>query len=389
MRIPALLFAVLVLVPHSRPAAQAAPPPWRAVRDARAGVGDGPGALTAISYLSVGRDNNVYVSQPQDAVVRVYDARGRFLRKLGRRGEGPGEFQAPGILGWRGDTLWVADGRLARISLFGPGGAFVRSVTFTRVGPITDNRPNVAGSLFADGSVLGLWQAPLPVLSGPRAVSVPLVRFTAGGQPVNVVARVPRKNEFVELRSGTGISYAPQPFTDSPLWAPSPDGSGIVVVTRGVATAGRRATFAVRKFHFSGRQLFATAHAYTPRPLAAAAVNRVVEQHVEGLSNARWKTPPEGALRRMIRGALYRPRYVPPVTGLTVGRDGTVWLRREETGAAAVAWDVLDAAGRRVARVALPTGLEVLYADRTQVWGVERDELDVPTLVRFRVVHGG
>src|SRR5512140_3947795 len=54
--------------------------------------------------------------------VRLYDATGRFLRALGREGEGPGEFTSLRNLVLRGDTLYAYDrvaGLLTRFLLSG------------------------------------------------------------------------------------------------------------------------------------------------------------------------------------------------------------------------------------------------------------------------------
>lgn len=387
MRAAVLLCIGFTIALHPRLVAQVQTP-WRVVRDVRVAIYDGPGALTSVSGLTVGRDGRVYVSQPQEGIVRVYDARGRFLRKIGRSGEGPGEFERPSRLGWRGDTLWVGDSPQARISLFRQDGSYVRSITFTQTGPITGGRPNVPGSLLADGSVLGMWLPPMYVLAGPNAVVEPLVRFSPRGDPIGVLGRRQRRQEFVRVRSGTSSTYFAQPFSDSPLTAVAPDGSGLVIVTRTAATSRIRASFSVRRVHYSGRTTFERAYPYAPRPLTGDAVESVVNKHAGGMQEAKFRTPPEASARRLIRDALYRPGYLTPVTDVVLGRDGTIWLRREATGGAAFEWQVLDAAGRSVGRVSLPSKLAVQYADRTQVWGVELDKLDVPTLVRFRVVAG-
>lgn len=383
MRVLVLLGLLSLLAPAAH--AQDAPR-WRIARTAQAGAGDGPGALTAVGGLTVGRDGSLYVSQPQDGVVRVYDARGRFARAFGKSGEGPGEFRRPSQLGWRGDTLWVTDAGQTRISLFRADGTFLRSIAFVRESPLTDGKPNIPGALLADGSVLGWWQAPLRTLSEPGPVSQPLVRFTQGGEPLGLVGRLQRRNEFMALRRQTGVTFLAQPFSDSPLWAPSPDGSGVVIVTRAAATSAGRATFAVRRVDPAGRTVFSRTYPYTPRPLEGDAVSAAVDAELARLASARLATPP-ASLRRMIGAEIYRPKFRTPVTGVLVGRDGTVWLRREE-GGSVVRWDVLDAAGRPAGTLNLPAKLDVRYADRTQLWAVELDELDVPTLARFQVQPG-
>jgi hypothetical protein len=69
---------------------------------------------------------------------------------------------------------------------------------------------------------------------------------------------------------------------------------------------------------------------------------------------------------------------------MTVGRDGSIWLQRA-VEADSASWLVLDPSGSPHAEVSLPAGFDLLEADRDHVWGQERDELDVPYLVRYRV----
>jgi hypothetical protein len=365
--------------------AQANVPTWRVEPVARAGEGDGPGGLTTVSGVTVSRDGTLYVAQPQEHVVKVYDSAGRYLRSIGREGAGPGEFERPSTLGWRGDTLWVADAPQIRIGLFRPDGTFLRSIRFSQASPLTNGRPQIPGSLLADGSVVGFWQAPLGVLAaGP--VQAPVVRFSPHGEPLEVIAQRERRNEYGQLRGDRGTSYFAQPFTDSPLMAVAPDGSGIIIVRREAAAGAEPATFSVRRITPSGTVTFSRNYLYRPLPLSADAVERAVQEHMARMSNAGIPRPEAAALRRALRENLYRPRFLPPVTAVVVGRDGTIWLRREELGRPMAWWHVLDARGRLIARAWVPARISVRYADRTQLWAVELDELDVPTLVRFRVV---
>lgn len=388
MRSAAVLSCALLSAGHSAWAEQADVPLWRVEPVARAGAGDGPGGLTFVSDVTVARDGTLYVSQPQEKVVKVYSAAGRYLRSFGREGAGPGEFDRPSTLGWRGDTLWVADPAQGRISLFRPDGTFLRSIAFSHTSRATDGRLQIPGSLLADGSVLGWWQAPLNVLArGP--VTVPMVRFTAAGEPINVIARTESRNEFGQLVDGTSRTYFPQPFTDSPLDAVAPDGSSVVIVRRNAATTPERTVFSVQRTDASGRVTLSRNYSYRPLPLSSGAVDRALDEHVSGLGHTRIRTPEAATLRRQLREHLYRPRFLPPVTALVLGRDGTIWLRREELGRPMAWWHVLDPSGRIIARAWFPARLDVRYADRTQLWAVKLDELDVPTLVRFRIVPSG
>ena len=71
---------------------------------------------------------------------------------------------------------------------------------------------------------------------------------------------------------------------------------------------------------------------------------------------------------------------------MVLGRDGSVWLRRELDEGPTMDWWVLDADGSTRGVVALPAKLRALTADRSTVWGAIEDDLDVSYLVRYDVV---
>ena len=81
---------------------------------------------------------------------------------------------------------------------------------------------------------------------------------------------------------------------------------------------------------------------------------------------------------------MYRPSHYPAVTHMVLSGNGEIWLRERPVGGDA-SWLVLDREGEPRWRTTLPAGVTVLVADGDQVWGTERDEMDVPYLLRFRV----
>ena len=69
--------------------------------DRVATLGDttGPGYIDWSIYAAVDDFGNYWVGMPRESVVKVWDAEGRFLRQVGRRGDGPMEFQRPAPVG--------------------------------------------------------------------------------------------------------------------------------------------------------------------------------------------------------------------------------------------------------------------------------------------------
>lgn len=85
-------------------------------------------------------------------------------------------------------------------------------------------------------------------------------------------------------------------------------------------------------------------------------------------------------------GALADRSFFPAVTAVAAGADGSIWVRREETGAESVPWQVFTHEGVLHGTLTTPRGFELVRATVDEVWGVEENELAVPFLLRMRVV---
>ena len=81
--------------------------------------------------VGVARDpesGRVFVADSQAHDVKVFDRDGVLLATWGRRGHGPGEFNAPTYLTFAGGRLYVTDTLNSRVQVFDREGRFVRSV---------------------------------------------------------------------------------------------------------------------------------------------------------------------------------------------------------------------------------------------------------------------
>ena len=81
--------------------------------------------------VGVARDpqsGRVFVADSQAHDVKVFDRNGVLLATWGRRGHGPGEFNAPTYLTFAGGRLYVTDTLNSRVQVFDHEGRFVRSV---------------------------------------------------------------------------------------------------------------------------------------------------------------------------------------------------------------------------------------------------------------------
>jgi hypothetical protein len=101
------------------------------------------------------------------------------------------------------------------------------------------------------------------------------------------------------------------------------------------------------------------------------------------------KTVTPATAREAAERAIILPPAQQPVSAAVLSSDGTLWLRREERGLPTVEWLVLDPTGHILARVQTPAGLQLLAVEKGAAWGVVKDELDIPYVIRYRVKRAG
>ena len=78
--------------------------------------------------FAVNAQGHVYIVDESDMSIKVLDAEGRYLRAIGRKGSGPGEFgQVSDLVLLPNGRLLVTDFETRRTSFFSPEGEFLRS----------------------------------------------------------------------------------------------------------------------------------------------------------------------------------------------------------------------------------------------------------------------
>ena len=144
-----------VVVDNSLESAWTTTAAWTLEEDLRL-WGPPGGYLGMVVALAADSRDNIYILDYVTQEIHVFDPGGGFLRTLGGQGEGPGEFRdalGPAIA--PGDTLWVADQRAPRYSIFGPDGTFVG--TRTRRGASSGGARTERCTITPDGSYMEWW----------------------------------------------------------------------------------------------------------------------------------------------------------------------------------------------------------------------------------------
>lgn len=349
----------------------------------RVGRVDGTASdLSPISWLTVGRNGTIVVSQPQDHSLRFFSPNGRSVRAVGRQGAGPGEFGSMTLQGWLGDTLWIGDLDTRRLSLITESGLLARTqpwpagVTFSQ--GLTRPYPtfifSVPWALYPDGSVLSFTYLANDQLPNwfrkPTAGSQPFVRTTADGLYKHVVAWIFPTNEECYF-SAPGVTRRSLPLCFQPMWAVSSRGNVIALVDVEQSGAREDLVRAVA-INAEGDTLFARSipvpHTRIPRAIADSVRRRFVNAIRRGGG-------PEVTVSL--------PSTFPSFQRVLVAVDEkSVWLERGRFGTERE-WLILDLKGRSVGELRVPKDLELKAVSAEKVWAIERDNDGLENVVIF------
>ena len=118
--------------------------------------------------------------------------------------------------------------------------------------------------------------------------------------------------------------------------------------------------------------------------LTARAWDSVLTRSAKSYARGIWSS--EGVARTELQRVLLRPRLLPVIADALLGRDGTIWLRKESGGSEEAEWLVLTPAGRQFGIVKLPASTRILDVSATGALGVTRDEDDLEHPFWMRVM---
>jgi hypothetical protein len=368
-------------------------PTWSVSQDLRVGSVDDPDySLTRFPSLEVGRDGRIYTVHPMEQIVRVFGPDGTLAGTIGGRGDGPGEFQMLGRIGWVGDSLWALDFSGHRFSFFDADGEFLSSFSVPFVAgkdPELPQPPRASGIL-SDGSVYGSPPAFSSQIEEGTLTHHRVLLMSRDGQVVDSVFRVPFGRSQWAIYDpddrGRLTTFTRQPYGDGPLWSFFEDEMSYAILRRESPATAEEAVVRLEKITVAGDTVFARDYRYTPVPVTPAEADSVLDFHV-----GRWADV--GPFRGVAKGRLeewagrgfYRPAFQTPIVHMVPAGDGGFWLESGPSRPGSTEWYYLDGDGTPLGKVELPENVQVLEATAETLWGVETDDLDVPYLVRYRV----
>lgn len=340
----------------------------------------GSESLTAVHPLAVDREGKrLYVGQRMENLVRIFDAEnGQFIGRFGRHGSGPGEFQSMIQMGWTGDTLVIMDEVLLHASLFNSDGQHIRSDRIASP-PIPGVGIATISAYLTNGTVLGYPSYSLSSVVAGELTHLPYVHMSRSGDVLRTLGYRDISGAAGLATIGDRIVLFQQPRSQTAFLTPAPAGDAFFL-TRTPPPTGNRPTFTVTRFNVDGDTVYHRSYRYRPQPLppsAFEAMDKAAERMFPGVPAAR--------ARQALRESTKLPPSQLPVSDVVAGWDGELWLRHAELADGGFLWITLAPDGGMIGMIQVPGELTIKAVQGTAVWGVVHDELDVPSVVRYRV----
>ena len=349
--------------------------PWSVASSPEVSIGSADGELPYQLDRVFGAvrlaDGTIVIGNSGSSELRFFDARGKFVRSLGRRGAGPGEFGEfssvrPIVYGNR---IISDDGGNSRVLTFELNG---RGTTSFRLDP----SPSAARAFLVaplGSAMLGM----APLGGGLRGAPGSMIQVTMQyaiydtvGTRRRIIFEIPERPRIVHAYQG--ITHYPYvPLTAAPIVLAT---DSVIYLIRGDAPeieVWSPAGTLVRKLTWPAKRI-PTADIwgkYRQAEMAAMTSDR----------------------DRTLYGHYYEmnlplPKFIPVARGMLSDPAGNLWIERFRLpGEKIVLWDVVDARGRLLGTVTMPEGLQVFQVGTDFVLGRLRDSLDVEMVQLYRL----
>jgi hypothetical protein len=317
-------------------------------------------------------DGRIVVANAGMREIRYFDAEGDFLYSSGRRGDGPGEFQAlTGMWRLAGDSILTFDRRQQRVSVFGPDGSFVRSFTFSTlagapalpllIGPTRDRR-----LILRDRPI-----RPGEITTGVLHDSTFVLRFDLDGVLVDTLGYILERETFAWNEDGAFMSLRAA-FGRGGFWALFDNGLYL----------GSSESYEIGYYASNGS---------LSRLIRSTQPNQVVtpediERYKENLLEYA-RDPSSRAMWKRIGSDMPYPGTMPAYGSLKADAEGHLWVGvYPPPGEDLQQWTVFTREGVMLGLVETPPGFTIYEIGTDYVLGRWIDELDVQHIQLYELL---
>jgi hypothetical protein len=368
--------------------------------------------LSRVSQLAFDKEENLYVLDGGNHRVLIFNPQGKFIRKIGKKGGGPGELMTPvGLAVMSDGNVAVTDLGRPAVSLFRKDGTFIKNL------PLGDEFgfpvPTQGTYAHPQNGVVVRTFPPVMRRGGPEGITAqtmtnrksPVTWFTADGK-TSKLFDIPQPDITPRVQdSGAGggqrqiaVRIQTPAFTPGTLWGVLPNGSVAIssdvnyklqlvrngkverVIERPIS--GRKVTEADKNKEKARRR----------EQLASGRNMVLATEERRGNGQARSRTGLGGTMSSeqiaQMLAELTFAEHIPALAGMYVDPRGRMWVQRtgREVGTDGPI-DLLDATGRYLGTLNGQKLPAAVSASGRAAY-IERDEMEVEKVVVRKLPAG-
>lgn len=318
--------------------------------------------------FAVGTEGCIFISDIQDQTIKVFDAEGEFIKSIGRKGEGPGEFTYVGSLTFLPDgRLMVMDSMAMRLNLFNAEGTYLTSHNWThrpgRLMCATGSACVMAEYVFGEGKDM----------MADRKLFVK--KYDLEGNEIHTFGEFKAE----ELKTHTGTGSGGRSFIVGISAPHSPHSIFAADQARACLYHCVNDEYMIEVFDEDGKVIRRFDRPYEALPFTSDDAEEFRSQHEERGS--------EG-LKKMVRG-MAMPAVKTVTPGMLVDDAGNLWVEtyeeREDEDKVFTAYDIFNPEGYYEAKVWVDVKPEVFV--KGKMYRMHTDEETGYRIVkRYRVV---
>jgi hypothetical protein len=301
---------------------------------------DGEPLFVGIGILTVDDQGNIYVMDQGALRISVFDKEGRFLRRFGRKGQGPGEFQSlHNIILTKENTLMILDRLSQRLSYFTLDGELLKELSLAKMYRIFRIYPDGAGGYWARLNLRD------------DKFTYQLKKLEADLEEVSLVA------EFAYPRPRGVFTF----LSPDMVFAQMPGGQ---------AVWGNSEQYELFILDAQGKLLRKVSKDHTPISISGEEKEYLIKQLFRGL-------PPSSEIRF--------PDFYPPIRRVYCDDAGRIFVSTYEIRQddRTVSYDIFDPEGRFLAKMALDFAPR--FWENGKLYTIEEDEEGFQFVKRYEV----
>ncbi len=328
----------------------------------------GPGALDCDAA------GNVFVMDFSDNNIKQFDPSGKFLKLLGRKGQGPGEFNMPIDIVFAKDRLIVWDMGNDRLCALTMSGELIKAKNTSAFA----GRPNKVGALPTGEIVLFTEKT---YFSEPdRAQDCFIEILTPDLQPIKrLYSQAVLRNKF--MRAEGRLSNLPQPFCSDVYWAVSPIGNIVL---------GFSEKYEISVYNKEGQKVSTFSHPYDP----VKVTTEDEKDFFGGMSYTTETGIKRGAPDHIVKNTTF-PKFKPAFNALIVDSDGNTLIHTYKKNKDEMYryFDAFDVQGKFIATVHVEGDVPFPGQSRKSrvvdgcFWLIQYGNEESPRVIKYRIAE--